>query len=94
MGFPLTRAKNFSLKFIRCRDEPIKSTETRQGWKQKTTLIGKNGGKERQEHYPTSVAYMISTIGTCYAHTISTLKYVIHWNVLCICMMCHATDVG
>ena len=37
-----------------------------------------SGGKERQEHYPTSVAYIISTIGTCYAYKISTIKCVVH----------------
>ena len=59
--------KNSLQKFIGCRDEPIKSTETRQGRKHKTTLIGNDGGKGRQEHYPTSVAYIISTIG-CHAY--------------------------
>ena len=54
-----TSGKNFLQKFTGCRDEPIKSTVTRQGWKQKTTLIGKDGGKEGQEHYPTSVAWCI-----------------------------------
>ena len=33
-------------------DEPVKSTETRQGWKhQKTTLLQQNHGKERLEEY-------------------------------------------
>ena len=46
--FISTRGKNFLQKFIGCKDEPIKSTETRQGWKHNTTLIGNDGGKGRQ----------------------------------------------
>ena len=46
------------------------------------TVIGRDGRKGTQEYNPTSVAYIIST------------NVYIQWNVLCICMMWQATDVG
>ena len=49
--------KNFLQKFT-SRDGPVKSTETKQGYKhKKTTLLQKNCGKERPEGYSTSVAW-------------------------------------
>ena len=42
---------NFGLKLTPSRDGPVKSAETRQGWKQKTILLQKIHGKERLEDY-------------------------------------------
>ena len=70
--------KFFLQKFIGYRGEPIKSTKTRQGWKHKTTLIEKDGGKERQEHYPTSVAWHI-------IHMHNTFQCMTYLSVLIVC---------
>ena len=67
-----TREK-FVQRSISCRDGPEKSMETSQGRKnKKDTLLWKDDREERQEHYPTSVAYTC----TCTISIISTMKYV------------------
>ena len=48
--------KNFCYKLTKSRDGPVKSTETRQGWKhKKSTLLQKNCGKAKLENNSTSV---------------------------------------
>lgn len=41
-------------------------------------ITGKGDGKQKQEHWSTSDAYIISTVGTCHAYMISTIEYVMH----------------
>ena len=51
------KQQKLMVKIITCRDGPVRSTETRQGRKHKTTLIWKNDGKWRLKDYSTSVAW-------------------------------------